>query len=208
MEIKRLEEMFEPSAMKMARGNQARLASLFLATGSTDKLLKIAQDLNPSQKWAGHLATQDLLSKLSETSLQNNSIAETVKILTESNSLNTQVFESVKLNKSLVDVIEAVNLSLKPQTQFVLPKSIVSGSQVGELGSITSKITEAFKQYEKISGLESFKAISRLNDFQFEEIISINLTQEDIASFSEKPISEIDSDLSDEIKSGDDFRLY
>lgn len=208
MDKKKLEEMLEPSAMKMFSETQARLASLSLATGSTDKLLKIAQDLNPSQRWAGHLATQDLLSKLSETSPQNNSIAEMIKSLTESNFLNTRVFESVKLNKSLIDVIEAVNLSLKPQTQFVLPKSITSGSQVGELGSITSKITEAFKQYEKFSRLESFKAISRLNDFQFEEIISTNLTQEDIASFSEKPISEIDSDLSDEIKSGDDFSLY
>lgn len=42
MDIKKLEEVFEPSAMKMARENQARLDSLHLATGATDNLLKIA----------------------------------------------------------------------------------------------------------------------------------------------------------------------
>lgn len=73
---------------------------------------------------------------------------------------------------------------------------------------ILSDYAGVFKQVESLQNLESFKAIFRLNDFQFEEVISTNLTQEDITSFSEKSTSEIDSDLSDEIKLGKDFDLY
>lgn len=43
MDIKKLEEMSEPSAMKIARENQSRLESLTLPTGAIDNLLVVCQ---------------------------------------------------------------------------------------------------------------------------------------------------------------------
>ena len=47
-----------------------------------------------------------------------------------------------------------------------------------------------------------------MNDFQFEEILSTSLTEEDIKKFIEKPISKVEDDLSDEIKLAKSFSLY
>lgn len=81
-------------------------------------------------------------------------------------------------------------------------------SQNALTNSVLSDYASIFKQVESLRNLESFQSIFRLNDFQFEEVISTNLTQEDVTNFSEKPISEIKSDLRNENKLGKDFNLY
>lgn len=81
-------------------------------------------------------------------------------------------------------------------------------SQTSFTNSLFSEYADAFKQLGSLRKLESFQAIFRLNDFQFEEVISTTLTQEDVTNFSEKPISKVESDLSDKNKLGKDFNLY
>lgn len=129
MDIKKLEEVRETSAMKMAMEAKARLDSLHLATGATGNLLKIAKDLDYSKRLTENIATQDLLSKLSQSFPQNNlainsSIAEIAKSLAESNSLNSSVFESIKFNKAIIDAFEATHLGFKPITQSISVKAI------------------------------------------------------------------------------------
>lgn len=210
MDIKQLEEMIEPSAMKMASENQARLDSLSYATTLVD-LSKLVRDLDPAKRWAGPIATQDLLSELSKTFFQNNlvvddSITEMTKKLTESNSLNTRLFESVKLNKALVDAFEVTQLGLKPRTQFILPEGFTSKSQIGDLSSVISKATEAFKQYDKFSELESFKAISRLENFPNDKVRTQNYYEApEITEDSLAEAKNIDAMISDEVSSVDDF---
>lgn len=63
---KNIERILQSPMMKLANENQARLDSLSLASESTDKLSKIAQDLDPAKRWAGRIATQDLLSQFSQ----------------------------------------------------------------------------------------------------------------------------------------------
>lgn len=211
MDIKKLEEMREPSAIKMAKENQARLDSIYQSTGATDNLLKIAKDLDYSKRLTGNIATQDLLSELSKTFFQNNlviddSITEMAKKLTESNSLNTRLFESVKLNKALVDAFEVTQLGLKPRTQFILPEGFISKSQIDGLSSVISKATEAFKQYDKFSALESFKAISSLKNFPFEAVVRNNF--DDSTELKESPdenILELDLEISERLSLVDDF---
>lgn len=131
MDKKNLEKMCEPSAMKMARENRARLDSLHLATGVTDNLLKIAKDLDYSKRLTENIAIQDLLSQLSQAFPQNNlaidnSILGIVNSLAESNPLNPSLFESIKLNIAFMDSLEKNHLGLKPQTQFILPEGFTS----------------------------------------------------------------------------------
>ena len=208
MDIKKLEEIFEPSAMKVAKENQARLASLSLAAGATDNILKTAKDLDYFKRLTDHIVTKNLLSQTSPINnlLINSEIVETVKKLTESNAINASLLESLKLNKYFIDIIESAKLDLKPPTQSIFVKGIPPTSQVGELGNITFKITEALKQYEQFGELESFKAISRLDNFPFEDIKSINLVRlPDSEEKISKTIIELDSEISDELSLVDDF---
>lgn len=213
MDKKKLEEMREPSAMKMFSETQARLDSLSLATGSIDSLLKIAHDLDPIKKLSTNIATQDLLSTLSQAFPSKNLAldSETTKIMKELAGLsifNSSVFESIEVNKSFIDIIEATNLGVKPQTQFILPEGFTSKNQIGDLSSVISKATEVFKQHEHFKQYSSFKVLSNLNADFFREVLKTNLTPADIEGFSESSIAEIDAELSDEIKLEKDFSLY
>lgn len=213
MDIKKLEGVFEPSAMKMTRENQARLDSLHLATGATDNLLKIAKDLDSTKSWVRYTASQNILLQFSKTFPQTNfligsEIEEMVKKLTESNAISASLIESLKLNKYFIDIIESAKLDFKPPTQSIFAKGIPRTSQVGELGIITSKITEVFKQYEQFKQYSSFNVLSNLNIDLLREIFKTSLTMGDIEEFSESSLAEIESDLSDEIKSGKHFSSY
>lgn len=211
MDKKNLEKMCEPSAMKMARENRARLDSLHLATGVTDNLLKIAKDLDYSKRLTENIAIQDLLSQLSQAFPQNNlaidnSILGIVNSLAESNPLNPSLFESIKLNIAFMDSLEKNHLGLKPQTQFILPEGFTSEDQIGDLSGVISKATEFFKQYDQFSGLESFKALSKLENFPFQNIKPIRISKfYKIDNSKDKTIFEIDSEISDELALVDDF---
>ena len=209
MDKKKLEEMREPPAMKMARENQARLDKLSLATGATDNLLKIAKDLDYFKSLTGYTTSQGLLSQLSQSNLAiDGSISVMLNTLSESSSLNPSLFESNKFNKAIIDTFKATHLGLKPPTQFILPEGFTSKYQIGELSSVISKSIELFTQLEQFKKYSSFGILSSLNEDFFGEILKTTLTTDDIEEFSEISIAEIDAELSDEIKPGKDFSSY
>ena len=209
MDIKKLEEMREPSAMKMARENQARLGSLYLATGATGNLLKIAKDLDYFKSLTGYTTSQGLLSQLSQSNLAiDGSISGMLNTLSESSSLNPSLFESNKFNKAIIDAFKATHLGLKPPTQFILPEGFTSKDQIGDLSSVISKSIELFTQLEQFKKYSSFDVLSSLNEDFFGEILKTILTTDDVEEFSEISIAEIDAELSKEIKLGKDFNLY
>ncbi len=203
-----LESIIQLPAMKMANEARARLDSLSYATGSLANLSKVLNDLDPAKRLVGHTANQDLLSQLSQTLPQNNlviynSIAEMVKSFTESNPLNTRLFESVKFNKTIMEAFESIQLGLKPQTQFILPEGFTSKNQIGDLNSIIFKATEIFKQF---SGLTSFKALSRLDNFPFKDMIPINSNSLLYLKVNiNEDVVELDSEISKELSLTDDF---
>lgn len=209
MDKKKLEEMREPPAMKMARENQARLDKLSLATGATDNLLKIAKDLDYFKSLTGYTTSQVLLSQLSQSNLAiDGSISGMLNTLSESSSLNPSLFESNKFNKAVIDAFKTTHLGLKPRTQFILPEGFTSKDQIGELSSVISKSIELFTQLEQFKKYSSFGVLSSLNEDFFGEILKTTLTTDDVEEFSEISIAEIDAELSDEIKSGKDFSSY
>lgn len=213
MDIKQLEEMIEPSAMKMARENQVRLDSLASATGATDNLLKIAQNLDYFKSLTRYTANQDLLSQFSQNFLQSNlaidgSIAGIVNSLAESNLLNSSVFESIKFNKTIIEAFEATNLELKPP-QSILPEGFTSKNQIGDLSSIMSKATEIFKYYEQFGELESLKAISSLKNFPFKNLVQNNFDYStELKESSDKTILELDLEISERLSIADDFNDF
>lgn len=208
---KNIERILQSPMMKIANENQARLDSLSLASGYTEKLLKITQDLDPAKRWAGRIATQDLLSQFSQDFPQSNlgvdkSIAGIIKSLAESNSINKSLFESTKLNTALIDAFEATHLGLKPPTQFIFPEGAFPQKQFGDISTIMSKATEAFRQLESLSNLESFKAISRLKNFPNDKIWTQDYDKGyEVTEDFLTEVKTIDAKISDEISSVDDF---
>lgn len=160
------------------------------------------------------MAVQDtFLEMTKEMSAYNNSLMSIRERLIQSTG-GTSVYENMMSSVNLVreslepykSAFDAVRTSFEASEPFKLARELQS--QVVLANSISSEYLSIFEQFESLRNLDYFQSIFRRNDFQFEEVISTNLTQEDITRFSEKPISEIDSDLSDEIKSGMGFSLY
>lgn len=126
----------------------------------------------------------------------------------------TSIYEDMMASANLIrksiepykGAFDAVRTSFEASESFKLARELQS--QVALANSLSAEYSSLFEQFNSLRNLESFQSIFRLNDVQFEEVISTNLTQEDIISFSEKPIFVINSDLRDEIKSGKNFSLY
>lgn len=177
----------------------------------SEKLAKAMEQMNSVSRLAASEENQDLLSRLSKTFPQSNlaidsALAGIVRSLAESNSLSSSVFESIKFNKTIIDAFEATHLGLKPRTQFILPESFISKNQIGNLSSVISKATEVFKQYEQFGELESFKAISRLKNFPFEDILLTDFTQfPAIDNSNDETIFEMDAEISNELSSAESF---
>lgn len=125
-------------------------------------------------------------------------------------SVYKDIMASAKLAKDLVEPfkssIDIARIAFEANESFKLAKGFQSKSVLD--GSIFSEYTEAFRQLESLRNLESFKSIFRLKNLPIEQAPDVNLTEEDIEKFSNRSISEIDSDLNDEIKSGIDFSLF
>lgn len=211
MDKKQLQDVIEPSAMEMFKETQARLAAFSCNTGLTDGLLEIAQDLDPVKKQAGHIASQDLLSQLSKSFPHNNLAldAAATKMLTSlfsSPSINPSVLETLKLNPSFQGGLEAARLASKTLTQSIYPKGIHPKSQFGDIDTIMSKATEVFKEYNQFSELESFKAISRLKNFPFEDIVPIDFINfYDTEEGGEETVFKMDSKISSELLLTENF---
>lgn len=196
------------SAVNIAnKAQQLNLAS----TNVVDQSL-IAR--NAQLRFPEAMAVQDtFLEMTKEMSAYNNSLMSIRERLIQSTG-GTSVYENMMSSVNLVreslepykSAFDAVRTSFEASEPFKLARELQS--QVVLANSISSEYLSIFEQFESLRNLDYFQSIFRRNDFQFEEVISTNLTQEDITRFSEKPISEIDSDLSDEIKSGMGFSLY
>ena len=176
---------------------------------------KVFEQLNPAAKSANlaqsqfqnALASQNNIHKMLENSQANNNaklIAEqAMKSIYDSypykdmRALSDQWKQSIEPYQSAwetvrksIEASESFKIARQLQSQAISPSFFAS-----EYSIIVEKI-------------ESFRSVLKMNDFQFEEILSTSLTEEDIKKFIEKPISKVEDDLSDEIKLAKSFSLY
>lgn len=203
---KNFESIIQSPIMKLASENQAQLDSLSAATESIIGLSKVAEGLDPTKRWASYIDNKDFITRISQNNLViDNSLTEIMKSLAEPSILGVSLSETIKNNAALIDALEATSLGLKPRTQFILPEGFTSKSQIGDLSGIISKATEALERYDKLSELESFKAL-KLKNFPSNEVWSqsyhkaFEITEESIAE-----AENIDAMISDEVSSVDDF---
>lgn len=201
------------SMMEIANRIQKQVNPLAYNLERTGKLLKMAENLDPTKRWPQYLALKDLVTQYSKTLPMNNIYLNnnamiTIRELVDSISTNIVALESLKVAVPSQDFLKAARSISGSSTQFVFPKGWGSGSEVSELNSVMSRLTKSIEQHSQFGNLKSFKVLSDLNNLSFKEVLNVDLTQEDLIEFSSKSISEIDSNLNDEVKTGKDFNLY
>lgn len=170
--------------------------------------MEAAKSANLAQsQFQNALASQNNIHKMLENSQANNNaklIAEqAMKSIYDSypykdmRALSDQWKQSIEPYQSAwetvrksIEASESFKIARQLQSQAISPSFFAS-----EYSIIVEKI-------------ESFRSVLKMNDFQFEEILSTSLTEEDIKKFIEKPISKVEDDLSDEIKLAKSFSLY
>jgi len=196
------------SAMEMANKMQQQLEQAS-SVHSLNNMLKRVKGLNLEGNLAGLISTKDTLKNYLQSSpynsildnATNGAMQQVSKIITENNA----IFKDTATALSLTRAFETALSSYKVSTQIISPTGFANESQISELGSIVINATEALNEF---SNLESLKALSGLKHFPLDEILATNLTTSDIEELSESSLAEIDTDLSDEIKSGKDFSSY
>ena len=194
--------------------NIARKAVQPVDLASSSVVDHIAVAMNAQLRVPEAMAVQDNFLEMKKgMGAYNNSLMSVRESLIQSTG-GTSVYENMMSSVNLIrdslepyrSTFDAVRTSFEASESFKLVRELQA--QVALANSFSSEYSSLFEQFDSLRNFESFQSIFRLNDVQFEEVISTNLTQEDITNFSSKPISEIDSDLSDEIESGKDFSLY
>lgn len=208
MNKKQLEDIVESSAMINFDKIQRQLDPVSSIFRESDKTLKKLEDLGPMKVLSQYKATQGLMEQYTKNftlndAYLNNDTIRTMRDLIDSISNQISTFEALKLNTSLQRTLETACLASKPPTQFVFPKGWDSGSEVSELNSVMSRITKSIDQF---SVLESFKALSRLENFPFSGIATTE--SENIPNLEENAsatVLELDSKISDELSTVDDF---
>ncbi|WP_352309808.1 SH3 domain-containing protein [Psychrobacter sp. W2-37-MNA-CIBAN-0211] len=194
--------------------NIARKAVQPVDLASSSVVDHIAVAMNAQLRVPEAMAVQDNFLEMKKgMGAYNNSLMSVRESLIQSTG-GTSVYENMMSSVNLIrdslepyrSTFDAVRTSFEASESFKLVRELQA--QVALANSFSSEYSSLFEQFDSLRNFESFQSVFRLNDVQFEEVISTNLTQEDITNFSSKPISEIDSDLSDEIESGKDFSLY
>lgn len=194
------------SAVNIAnKAQQLNLAS----TNVVDQSL-IAR--NAQLRFPEAMAVQDtFLEMTKEMSAYNNSVMSVRESLIQSTG-GTSVYENMMSSVNLIrdslepyrSAFDAVSTSFEASEISKLVGDIQSQKAI--TNSVLSDYADVFKQVESLHNLESFKAITRLKNFPFEDMVRIDLDSiPDLEENISETIVELDSEISDELSLVDDF---
>ncbi|WP_367104822.1 SH3 domain-containing protein [uncultured Psychrobacter sp.] len=127
-------------------------------------------------------------------------LANQFRNLAKSNTIDTLA------SNQIFNIVDSLRFASKPQTQSILPKGIFPNNQFGDTNIAISKMADALKQYDKFSELTSFQAISKLKNFPFADIAPSGFDSlTEIDNEIDETVLELDSEISKELSSIDDF---
>lgn len=158
------------------------------------------------------IAVQDTFLEMTKgMSAYNNSLISVKERMIQSIG-GTSVYEDMITSANLVrksiepyrSAFDAVRTSFEASESFKVARELQS--QAFLANSLSSEYSNVFKQFESLHNLESFKAITRLKNFPFEDMARIDLdSTPDLEENLSETIVELDSEISDEISLVDDF---
>lgn len=158
------------------------------------------------------IAVQDTFLEMTKgMSAYNNSLMSVKERMIQSIG-GTSVYEDMMASANLVrksiepyrSAFDAVRTSFEASESFKVARELQS--QAFLANSLLSEYSSVFKQFESLRNLESFKAISRLENFPSDKAgtQSYDKTRE-ITEDSLAEAKSIDASISDEVSSVDDF---
>lgn len=158
------------------------------------------------------MAVQDAFLEMTKgMSAYNNSFMSVKERMIQSIG-GTSVYEDMMASANLVrksiepyrGAFDTARVVFEASEPFRLARELKS--QVTLANSISSDYAGVFKQFESLHNLESFKAITRLKNFPFEDMVRIDLdSTPDLEESLSETIVELDSEISDELSLVDDF---
>lgn len=158
------------------------------------------------------MAVQDIFLEMTKgMSAYNNSLMSVKESLIQSIG-GTSVYEDMMASANLVrksiepyrSAFDAVRTSFEASESFKFARELQS--QAFLANSLSSEYSSVFKQFESLRDLESFKAISRLENFPNDKVWTQNYDKaHEITENSLAEAKSIDASISDEVSSVDDF---
>ena len=157
------------------------------------------------------IAFKDTLLGMKEGQSAYSSIMSARESLIQSKG-GTSVYENMMSSVNLIrdslepyrSAFDAVRTSFEASEMSKLVGDIQSQKAI--TNSVLLDYADVFKQVELLHNLESFKAITRLKNFPFEDMVRIDLDSiPDLEENISETIVELDSEISDELSLVDDF---
>ncbi|WP_198332692.1 hypothetical protein [Psychrobacter aquimaris] len=171
-----------------------------------------AMAMSDQLKFPEAMAVQDTFLEMTKgMSAYNNSVMSVRESLIQSTG-GTSVYENMMSSVNLIrdslepyrSAFDAVSTSFEASEISKLVGDIQSQKAI--TNSVLSDYADVFKQVESLHNLESFKAITRLKNFPFEDMVRIDLDSiPDLEENISETIVELDSEISDELSLVDDF---
>ena len=157
------------------------------------------------------IAFKDTLLGMKEGQSAYSSIMSARESLIQSKG-GTSVYENMMSSVNLIrdslepyrSAFDAVRTSFEASEMSKLVGDIQSQKAI--TNSVLLDYADVFKQVELLHNLESFKALTRLKNFPFEDMVRIDLDSiPDLEENISETIVELDSEISDELSLVDDF---
>ena len=190
----------------------ARKAVLPVDFASSSFLDHSAIAMNAQLRVPEAMAVQDTFLEMTKgMSAYNNSLMSVRESLIQSTG-GTIVYENMMSSVNLIrDLLEpyrstfdAVRTSFELSEPFKLARELQS--QVALTNSLSSEYSSLFEQFDSLRNLESFKAISRLENFPSDKVRTQNYSEKrEITEDSLAEAKVIDASIKDEVSSVDDF---
>ena len=158
------------------------------------------------------MAVQDTFLEMTKgMSAYNNSLMSVRESLIQSTG-GTSVYENMMSSVNLIrdslepyrSAFDAVRTSFEASETFKLARELQS--QVALANSFSSEYSSLFEQFDSLRNLESFKAISRLENFPSDKVRTQNYSEK--REITEDTLAEakvIDASIKDEVSSVNDF---
>jgi len=224
------------SVMEMLNKSQTQLDSLSIASRATESMLRMAkyEQMNSAASIASKAFQQSSLmpsyfenqsaiarfaqSRAEEAVIFKDPSVDIMKMINPYNSLISNITQNLaktmteladpitELMKPLVSISQSMIVAADLYKESEFAKNIYAISKSQELNNLTLKMSNAIKQINDISELESFKALSRLDNFPSESIMPIDFNSiPDVQEDFSTTVLELDSKISEELSTVDDF---
>jgi hypothetical protein len=199
--IQRLQKQTNYAAMAFQESESMRA---FKEISDSTRLASLALSQSEFMKSA-RLATES--SRLASLAFQESEALQSIRKFTDSNNFATLALRESEAMNSLIAATRSVQFPSLAFQQPALAEQLRKSAEESQLASIALSQSEAFKKLAQFQDLASFKALANLSNSPYSDISLFDLAkQANLEYDADESLTEIDSEIWDEISSQTDFK--